>query len=237
SSERWLSGVGIGSTVTIKADNRSVSVPVVGTSPASLPGTERIDAIMPGDDLTALAGPGEDTPAKGKAAPGGAPGASRDALQSLADAYPLVQVNSIADLSSELDKAISSLIALFGGLLGTAVVIALFGIANTISLSVVERTRESATIRALGLTRGQLRWTLLAEATLMGVVGAGVGVVYGALYGRMVVGKAFSEIGPTIVLPWTWMAGLLLLAAVAAMAAAVLPSRRAASASIVAAMA
>ena len=50
---------------------------------------------------------------------------------------------------------------------------------NTLSLSVHERTRESAMLRALGLTRGQLRATLLVEALLMGVVGALVGIAFG----------------------------------------------------------
>jgi putative ABC transport system permease protein len=172
-----------------------------------------------------------------KDAPGVSPTASREVLNSISQAYPLIEVDSIADLSSSLDNAVNGLIALFGGLLGTAVLIALFGITNTLSLSVVERTRESATVRALGLTRGQLRATLLVEALLMGVVGALVGIVYGLIYGRIVISKAFSAIGPTIVIPWGWLIGLVVLAAGAATLAAVLPARRAAKASIVSAMA
>jgi putative ABC transport system permease protein len=146
-------------------------------------------------------------------------------------------VNSTAELRSSLDSTVNGLIALFGALLGIAVLIALFGIANTLALSVHERTRESATLRALGLTRGQLRATLLCEAVLMGVVGALVGIAFGLIYGRLVVVTAFAAVGPTVVVPWTWIVGLLALAALSATLAAVVPARRAANASPVAAMA
>jgi putative ABC transport system permease protein len=225
------------SSFTVGVSGRTATFRVVGTTASAVPGTGRVDAILTWDDLAALAGPGPASTVMAKAAPGVAPVRSRDALDGLVDAYPQVAVNSLADLSNDLDNTVTGLIALFGGLLGTAVLIALFGIANTLSLSVVERTRESAIVRALGLTRGQLRATLLLEALLMGVVGALVGIGYGLLYGRLVVGKAFGAIHPAIVVPWSWLAGLVVLAALAGAAAAVLPARRAARASIVAAMA
>jgi putative ABC transport system permease protein len=226
-----------GDTITLAAGGHTVTLSVVGTASTSIPGAGSIDALLSWDQFTALVGPGDDTTVMVKDAHGVSPTASRDALNNIAQAYPLVEVNSVADLSSSLDTAVNGMIALFGGLLGTAVLIALFGIANTLSLSVVERTRESATVRALGLTRAQLRATLLVEALLMGVVGALVGIVYGLVYGRIVISKAFSDIGPTIVIPWSWLIGLVVLAAGAATLAAVLPARRAAKASIVSAMA
>jgi putative ABC transport system permease protein len=224
-------------SITVTVNGKSRTFRVVGSTASSLPGSRGVEALVRWDDLAALAGPGGDSTVMAKAAPGVSTVASRDALDGLTDRYPQVEVNSLADLSSDLDSTVNGLIALFGGLLGTAILIALFGITNTLSLSVVERTRESATVRALGLTKGQLRATLLIEALLMGVVGAVVGIGYGLVYGRLVVSKAFSLIHPTIVTPWTWLAGLVVLAAVAGMVAAVLPARRAARASIVAAMA
>jgi putative ABC transport system permease protein len=224
-------------TVNVDVNGKSMTFRVVGTTASSIPGDRGVDALVTWDDIAALAGPGEDATVLLKAAPGVPPVASRDALDALADRYPQVEVNSIADLSSDLDSTVNGLLGLFGGLLGIAILIALFGIANTLSLSVVERTRESATVRALGLTRGQLRTTLLVEALLMGVVGALVGIGYGLLYGRLVVAEAFSQLHPTLVTPWSWLAGLVALAALAGVVAAVLPARRAARASIVAAMA
>jgi putative ABC transport system permease protein len=225
------------STVTIDANGKSEIFRVVGATSSAVPGVRGVDALLTWDDLGALAGPGGDAAVLTKDAPGVTPVTSRDALDSLADRYPQVEVSSLADLSSDLDSTVNGLIALFGGLLGTAILIALFGIANTLSLSVVERTPESATVRALGLTRGQLRVTLLIEALLMGVVGALVGIAYGLVYGRLVVAEAFKQVHPILVVPWSWLAGLMVLAALAGMVAAVMPARRAARTSIVAAMA
>lgn len=224
-------------SITLSAGGRTATLRVVGTTTARLPGGGPLDAIVTWDDLVALAGPGADTTVLAKAAPGVSAVASRDALDQLADDYPQIEVSSVADLSSDLDNAVNGLIALFGGLIGTAILISLFGIANTLALSVVERTRESATLRALGLTRGQLRVTLLVEALLMALVGALVGIAYGLVYGRLVVGEAFAGLRPIVTVPWAWLAGLLVAAALAGVLAAVLPARRAARASIVAAMA
>lgn len=187
--------------------------------------------------LNRIAGPGDVAVVLVKARDGMSAIESRHLIDSLTEAYPLVEVNSLAEISDEFESTVNGLIALFAGLLGTAILIALFGIANTLSLSVVERTRESATLRAIGLTRGQLRATLVLEAVVMGLVGALVGITYGLIYGRLVIGKALSAVGPTIVTPWTWIAGLIGLAALASVLAALLPARRAAKASIVAAMA
>src|SRR6185369_1490082 len=169
------------------------------------------DGVIAWDQMTALGGSDQDSVVLVKAAGGVSAADSRDAVDRAAAAYPLVEVNSLADLTSELDKEVNGLIAVFAGLLGTAIVIALAGIANTLSLSVVERTRESATLRAIGLTRWQLRGTLLVEAVLMGMVGAIVGVAFGLIYGPLVVRQAFATIGPTIVVQWTWLAGLVVL--------------------------
>ncbi len=210
---------------------------VVGEAVVPLPGTVSADLLVTWEQLRAMAGPGDYTTVLVKVGDGISATASRDLLDSLTSPYPLVQINSMADLTDRLESEVSDLITLFGGLLGTAVLIALFGIANTLSLSVVERTRESATLRAIGLTRGQLRGTLVLEAITMGMLGALTGVTFGLVYGRLVVGKAFADMQPVVVVPWTWLAGLLAIAALASTLASLLPARRAARASIVTAMA
>ncbi len=237
SANRFTQHLRVGDPVTVTVGTRTQTLTVAGTAPLAMPGIERIDALVSWDRFTDLAGPGDDTVVLAKAAPQVSATSSRDALDQVAFAYPLVQINSIADLTSDLSAQINSLIGLFGGLLGIAMLIALFGIANTLSLSVVERTRESATMRAIGLTRTQLRVTLLIEALLMGVVGAAIGIGYGLIYGPLLVNATFVDIGSTVVVSWGWLAGLVALATAAAAAAAVLPARRAAKASIVAAMA
>ena len=116
------------------------------------------------------------------------------------------------------------------GLLGIAVVIALVGIANTLGLSVLERGREHALLRALGLTRRQVRRMLAAEAVLLSVVATLVGTALGVLFAwagvRALVAPAVD--GAHVVLPWDQLGLVVATSAVAGLVAAVVPSRRAA---------
>lgn len=126
----------------------------------------------------------------------------------------------------QLDILTGSVVAL----LGIAVVIALIGIANTLGLSVLERARENALLRALGLTRRQLRRMLAAEAVLLSVVATVLGTVIGVVFAwvavRTLVDVAIDD--ATVVLPWGQLAVVVLVAGVAGLLAGVLPSRRAA---------
>ncbi|MDN5895941.1 MAG: ABC transporter permease [Nocardioides sp.] len=116
------------------------------------------------------------------------------------------------------------------GLLGIAVFIALIGIANTLGLSVLERNRENALLRALGLTRRQLRATLATEAVLLSVVatllGSGLGVGF-AWVGVQTMLRQFVADAP-MTLPLGQLAVVVLVSALAGLAACVLPARRAA---------
>ncbi|MDN4171958.1 FtsX-like permease family protein [Nocardioides sp. SOB77] len=115
-------------------------------------------------------------------------------------------------------------------LLGIAVAIALIGIGNTLGLSVLERARENALLRALGLTRRQLRRMLAAEAVLLSVVATVLGTVIGVVFAwvavRTMVDVAVDD--AAVVLPWGQLAVVVLVAAAAGLLAGVLPSRRAA---------
>ena len=151
---------------------------------------------------------------------------------------PLLQVTTVADYTSTLASRVNQVLALFAVLLGLAILIALLGIANTLSLSVIERTRETALLRALGLTRGQLRWMLLVEALLMALLGISIGVALGTGFGWAIVhGFIKSAGGGVFSVPYARIAIYVALGAAAGVAAAVLPARRAASSSVVAAMA
>ncbi|UWX96145.1 ABC transporter permease [Arthrobacter zhaoxinii] len=136
------------------------------------------------------------------------------------------------------EQVIDVLLLVVTGLLGVAVVIALVGVANTLSLSVLERTRESSLLRALGLTRGQLRGMLALEAVLIAGVAALMGSVLGSLYGWLGVESAlgaFAAVAPS--LPWLQLTAVLAVAILAGLGASVLPARRAARLSPVAGLA
>ncbi|HEX6685471.1 MAG TPA: FtsX-like permease family protein [Candidatus Limnocylindrales bacterium] len=232
----WAQDLKPGDTITVSLRDKEFPLTVTGFTEEGIPGDGDIDLQISWEALTRIAGTGDAAAVMVKARDGVSAVASRDILEELRADFPLIDIGSIADLSDDLEEQVAGIVALFGGILGLTVLISLFGIANTLSLSVFERTRESAMMRAIGLTRGQLRGTLLLEAVLLGITAGSVGVAFGLIYGRIVVLKAISVIGATIAVPWSWLFGLLAMAAVASLLAAVLPARRAAGASIVAAM-
>ena len=131
------------------------------------------------------------------------------------------------------EQMMDILLAITTGLLAVAVLIALIGVSNTLGLSVVERTRESALLRALGLQARSLRVMLLIEAVQVAVVGIVVGVVAGAGFGWLAVtalGRSggFDSVRFAVDVPTTTaMVGVAVLAAALA---SVLPGRRAAKA-------
>ncbi|MEO5873948.1 MAG: FtsX-like permease family protein [Streptosporangiaceae bacterium] len=163
--------------------------------------------------------------------PGTSAAAGAQAIAEATASYPTVKVTDAATVKEQFTTAIDRMLLMFGCLLGFAVLISLFGIANTLTLSVVERTRESALLRALGITKRQLRRMLSLEAVVMALIGASVGVVLGVVFGWASIRAISAEI--VFSLPYAQIAGFIVLAAVAGVVAAVLPARRAARASIV----
>lgn len=116
------------------------------------------------------------------------------------------------------------------GLLGIAIVIALVGIANTLGLSVLERGRENALLRAMGLTRTQLRRSMAAEGLLLStvatVLGTAIGIVFAWVGVQVMVGAVVDGVGMTIPV---WQVGAVaLVSALAGLAACVVPARKAA---------
>ncbi|MHA7177870.1 ABC transporter permease [Arthrobacter sp. Sr24] len=132
-------------------------------------------------------------------------------------------------------QVIDMLLLVVTGLLAVAVFIALIGVANTLSLSVMERTRENSLLRALGLTRGQLRGMLALEAVLIAGVAAIIGSVLGTVYGWAGAQSALGSFASvTAVIPWGQILAVVGVAAVAGLLASVVPARRAAKLSPVA---
>jgi putative ABC transport system permease protein len=128
----------------------------------------------------------------------------------------------------QLDIMVVAVLAL----LGIALVIALIGIGNTLGLSVLERKREHAMLRALGLTRTQLRGTLAVEAVLLAAVTSVIGVALGSLYAfigvKAVLEEALGETGVSIHVPVGQLLLVVVVASLAGLAACVLPARNAA---------
>ena len=113
-------------------------------------------------------------------------------------------------------------------LLTLAVFIALIGIANTLALSVYERTREIGLMRAVGMLRAQTRMMVRWESVLVAVFGALLGVALGIVLGTLVALALPSTFVSTVTIPISTLVGYVLAAVVAGMAAALFPARRAA---------
>ena len=172
------------------------------------------------------------------AAPGVSPASSRAAVTSAIASDPLLTARTLADYKASLNRQVNSILELVGALLALAVLIALLGISSTLTLSVIERTPESALLRALGLTRGQLRRMLLAEALLMAMLAVLLGTALGAGFGTAII-HAFGNSrsgGAVLSIPYSRLTLYALVATVAGVAAAILPAQRAARTSAVAAM-
>lgn len=149
-----------------------------------------------------------------------------------------VSVVSPAAERAVYEQVINTMLAVVVGLLGVAVVIALVGVANTLSLSVIERRRESATLRAIGLSRRGLRWMLAVEGMLIAGVGALLGTALGLFYGWAGAATVFGTISDlTLAVPWLDLALVMVVALAAGLLASVLPGRSAARTPPVAALA
>jgi putative ABC transport system permease protein len=155
---------------------------------------------------------------------GVSPAAARAAIERAIPDYPNVDIAGRAELRRRAAAAIDPALRLFYSLLGLAIVIALFGIVNTLALSVLERVRELGLLCAIGMDRRQVRAMLRWEAVMIAAIGAAIGLGLGAF-----IGWAVSR---DLDLPTTLPAGQLTLVAAAAITtgvlAAALPARRAA---------
>ncbi len=162
-----------------------------------------------------------------------------DVRQAIYDEQPaMITVTSPAAERAMYDTVINTILAVIVGLLAVAVIIAMIGVANTLSLSVIERRRESATLRAVGLSRRQLRRMLAIEGMFIAAVGAIVGLALGLIYGWMGSSIALGSFAdPALVVPWRDFGLVLLVTLAAGLLASVLPARGAVKTPPVAALA
>lgn len=153
--------------------------------------------------------------------------AVRGALQAVVDRYPGMTLQDQDDFVSSIADQVTALLNIVYGLLAISIVIAVIGIANTISLSVHERTRELGLLRAVGMTRGQLRATIRWEAVLVALMGTGLGLALGIGF-SFVMTRALSTQGlDAFTLPIGQLAVLVVLGAVVGVIAALRPAYRA----------
>lgn len=159
-------------------------------------------------------------------------GADLDELQAdiesaLAADFPLVMVQQPGQLEQLTNQFVDLVLGLISALLGSALVIAILGVANTLLLSVTERTREIGLLRAVGLKRSSVWRMITVESVVMAIFGTILGMILGVGLGAALV-LALEEFGfDGVTVPWGWMVVYTVLAAIAGVLAAVWPAWRA----------
>lgn len=151
----------------------------------------------------------------------------QDELREVAAPWPGVEVLDLSQFKQRQADQFNQLLALVYVLLALAVVIALVGIANTLALSVFERTRELGLLRAVGMARTQVRSMVIGEAVLIAVFGTLLGLAIGIGFGWLLVRALASEGLGVLAIPVTTLVAVVVLAAIAGVAAAILPAVRA----------
>jgi putative ABC transport system permease protein len=227
-------GVKVGDRIPVRTTEAgTVDLTIVGTFDS---GESNLTGVtVPAEEFDRYFGPVDDSWVMINAKDGVSPEQARKAVDAAAQPYPTAKVASATELRGAFDETLDMMLMIITGLLGLAVLISLLGIANTLSLSVHERTRESALLRALGLTRPQLRRMLSVEALILGLIGALVGVVLGVTFGWAAGQTLAADVA--FQLPVLQVLAFVALSGLAGVLAAVLPARRAARASIVGSLA
>ena len=151
----------------------------------------------------------------------------RDLDEITAD-LPTVAVKDQEAFKDEQRSQVNQLLYLVYALLGLAIIIAVLGIVNTLALSVLERTREIGLLRAVGLSRKQLRRMVRLESIIIAVLGAVLGVGLGLIFGVALQQAVATEGLDVLSVPWAQLAIFVLLAGLVGVLAALWPARRAA---------
>jgi putative ABC transport system permease protein len=152
-------------------------------------------------------------------------------VQDSLSAYPTQTVMTRDEYLDSVNQQVDQILTMFYGLLAMAVIISIFGIVNTLVLSVHERIREIGMLRAIGATRSQLRQMVRYESVITAIIGGTLGTAIGVAAGYLIVTELGGD-GLVFSVPWFQLGVFLALAVVVGVVAAVIPARRAAATGI-----
>jgi putative ABC transport system permease protein len=163
-----------------------------------------------------------------KLAPGVSASVGRQAVSRVLAPYPNATLMDQIQFKAQQAQQVNQLLNLMYGLLALGVLIALIGIANTLALSIYERTRELGLLRAVGTTRSQLRAIVRSESLVMSLFGAVEGLVLGMLCGWAIVAAMHNQGFTQLIFPVQQLLIIAVLAGLAGVVASIAPARRAA---------
>ncbi|MET9775408.1 FtsX-like permease family protein [Streptomyces sp. NPDC006367] len=149
------------------------------------------------------------------------------ALKKSLDPYPQYQVRDQTDYKQQLEDEVGQLLNMVYGLLALAIVVAVLGVVNTLALSVVERTREIGLMRAIGLSRRQLRRMIRLESVVIALFGALLGLGLGMGWGTTAQKLLALEGLNVLDIPWPTIIGVFIGSAFVGLFAALVPAFRA----------
>ena len=158
----------------------------------------------------------------------------RPALEALVAEYPNVELSNADEYVAKTAGQVDTFLNILTALLGLAILIALLGIMNTLALSIFERKREIGLLRAVGMTRRQVRRMIRWEAILIAVFGAVIGLVVGSLLGIAIVYGIGS--GLVLTMPVATLVGYAVVAAIGGFLASLWPAYSGAKTDLLAAI-
>jgi putative ABC transport system permease protein len=164
---------------------------------------------------------------------GGATPANTRTLESALAGFPDAKLQTERQFKTNQEQGINTLLNLLYVLLSLSIIVSLFGIVNTLLLTVFERTRELGMLRAVGMTRRQLRRMIRQESVITALIGATLGIPVGLVLALMV-GQAIEY--PAFTIPVGTLVVFVLAAIACGLVAAIFPARRAARLSVLAAL-
>lgn len=219
-------GVGVGDQLSVKfpgkpatdltvmgvyADSQVVAGLTVPLSLLEENGVQRVDSVL--SILT------DDSDASVQAV-------VRADLEKVVKDLPIVTVQNKEEYGESIRGQVNQMLYMIYGLLALSVVIAVIGIINTLSLSVIERTREIGLLRAVGLSRRKLRHMITLESVTIAVMGAVLGLALGVVIGALLQ-RALREDLTVLAIPWSSLAIFLAVAVVFGVLASIVPAIRA----------
>jgi putative ABC transport system permease protein len=154
------------------------------------------------------------------------PGADTAAIETSAAGFPDAELDTGAAFGKARTASFATFLRMVYVLLGFSVIVSLFGMVNTLVLSVFERTRELGMLRAIGMTRRQARRMIRQESVITALIGAALGLPLGIFLAALLT-QAMSKYGIALSIPWRMLGAFTAVAIMAGIAAAILPARRA----------